>query len=262
MTGDTVSAIYRGVVAHTRLRPVVHRLRYPLFWLLLDLDELPALHDRLRLFSADRFNLFGFYARDHLDPAGPPLRTQIAGHLAAAGIAWDGGAIRVLCMPRVLGFVFNPLSVFFCHQRDGRLAALLYEVNNTFGERHSYLIPVADPAPRVIRQECAKAFHVSPFMDMALRYAFRVVPPAATAVVVVQTSDAAGPLLGASFAGSRQPLTDPALLRLFARFGLLGAQVLGAIHWEALKLWRKGVPLHPRPAPPPRPVTALSLPKV
>src|SRR5262249_48726005 len=130
------SAIYAGTVMHQRLRPRRHRLRYRVFSLLLDLDELDEVAARLRLLSRNRFNLFSFFDRDHGDGRREPLRMQIERRLAAAAIAPDGGAIRLLAMPRVLGYVFNPLSVYFCYRRTGVLAAVVYEVNNTFGERH------------------------------------------------------------------------------------------------------------------------------
>jgi hypothetical protein len=141
-----------------------------MLWLLLDLDELPMLAGRLRLFSLNHLNLVDFRDRDHGDGSMTSLRIQIEQHLRCSGLAVDGGAIRVLCMPRVLGTVFNPLSVFFCYRADGRLQAMLYEVHNTFGERHSYLIPVAEADPVVLRQCCAKALHVSPFMDMTMTH--------------------------------------------------------------------------------------------
>jgi DUF1365 family protein len=248
----TVSAIYHGQVVHTRFRPVRHQLKHRLMWLLLDLDELPVLSRHLRWFSLNRFNLVDFRDRDHGDGSRTPLRTQIEGQLRRAGMESDGGAIRMLCMPRVLGTVFNPLSVFFCHRADGRLRAMLYEVNNTFGDRHSYLIPVAgaDADQAVLRQSCAKQLHVSPFMDMAMTYHFRIAPPGERAVVAIEGHDADGPMIAAAFAGRRHALTDANLLRAFIAQPLLGVQVLGAIHWEALKLWRKGVRLRARPLPP------------
>jgi len=248
-------ALYAGTVMHQRYRPVRHRLRYRLSWLLLDIDAPPP---GLRLLSYDRFNLIGFRRRDHLDGSDSPLRHQIEAAMGRAGLEPDGGAIGVLCMPSVLGHAFNPISVFFCHRRDGTLSALLYEVHNTFGERHSYLIPVADPAAATIRQTCAKAFFVSPFMDMAMTYAFRVVPPAATTSVVVLGDDPAGRLIAASFTGTRRALTDAALVGIVLRHGLLGVSVLCAIHWEAAKLWLKGLRLRPRPAPPDHPVTVAT----
>ena len=254
----SISALYTGTVVHTRMRPVRHRLRYRMLLLLLDLDEVPALSRRLRLFSAERFNLFGFAERDHLAPGGGTLRVQVEVALTAAGIAPDGGPIRLLAMPRVLGSVFNPLSIFFCHGRDGALRAVLYEVHNTFGQRHSYLIPVEQPGPP-IRQECAKGFYVSPFMDMALRYRFRLIPPGEKLGVAIEVRDETGPVLTAGLAARREALTDGALLGGFLRHPLLAAQVLGGIHWEAAKLWRKGMRVRPRPAPPAEPVTIVPL---
>jgi DUF1365 family protein len=246
----THSAIYHGQVVHTRFRPVRHRLRHRILWLLLDLDELPVLAQRLWLFSLNRLNLMDFRDRDHGDGSMICLRTQIEQQLRCAGLAVDGGAIRVLCMPRVLGTVFNPLSVFFCYRADGRLQAMLYEVHNTFRERHVYLIPVADADAQVIRQSCAKSFHVSPFMDMAMTYHFRIMPPAQRAVVAIEGNDADGKLISAAYVGTRCELNDANLLRVFLAQPLLAAQVLGAIHLEALKLWRKGVRLRTKPPPP------------
>lgn len=249
-----IPALYAGTVMHQRYRPVRHRLRYRLCWLLLNIDAPPA---GLRLLSYNRFNLTGFNHRDHLDGTDKPLRPRIEAAMARAGLEPDGGAIFVLCMPSVLGHAFNPISVFFCHRRDGTLTALLYEVHNTFHQRHSYMIPVADAAAATIRQTCAKAFHVSPFMDMAMTYAFRVVPPAAATAVVVHGDDAAGRLISASFTGKRRTLTDAALIGIVLRHGVLSLTVLGAIHWEAAKLWLKGLRLRPRPAPPDHPVTVV-----
>ncbi len=249
------SALYVGQVAHARARPRRHRLSYRLYSMLFDLDELPALSRRLRLFGHNRFALLSFHDRDHGDGSATPLRAQIDARLAEAGIA-AGGRIAVLCYPRVLGTAFNPLSTFFCHRPDGRLAAILYEVNNTFGQRHSYLIPVdSDAVP--VRQSCAKAFYVSPFMAMDLRYDFTVRPPAAEVSITVRGSDAEGTVITANFAGTRRDLSDAALLGAFLRHPLLTLKVLGGIHWEALKLLAKGLRLLPRPAPPAHAVTVV-----
>jgi uncharacterized protein len=257
MSTSFTSAIYRGSVVHTRLRPTSHRLRYRMMLLLLDLDEVPRIAAQLRFFSAERFNVFAFRGRDHLDGSATPLRTQVETLLGRAGIDLGGGAIRLLCMPRVLGAVFNPLSVCFCYGPDGALRAMLYEVNNTFGQRHSYLIPVDDPRQAVIRQHCAKQFYVSPFMQMEMDYHFRIVAPDRVATIAIQARDAAGPVLSACFSGQRQEMTDAALLRDLLRHPLMAAQVLGGIHWEALKLWRKGMGIFPRPRPPPDAVSIV-----
>jgi hypothetical protein len=250
------SALYSGTVMHQRYKPKRHALRYRLSWMLFDLDDFPS---RLRLFSHNRFNLISFDDRDHLDGSIGNLRGQVEAAMAASGLQPDGGAIRLLCMPRVLGHVFNPITVFFCYRRDGTLSAMLYEVHNTFGDRHSYLIPVEDPAAKTIRQGCGKTLFVSPFNHMAMTYAFRVMPPAETAAVVVHADDAGGRVITASFVGRRTALSDASLAAIVLRHGMLSLKVLGAIHWEAAKLWLKGLRLLPRPAPPDNPVTVVSI---
>jgi DUF1365 family protein len=257
----TDSFLYTGTVLHRRIKPKAHKLRYRVFWTLLDLDELPALDKTLRLFSLERFNLFGFYTADHGNGSAVPLRAQAEKHLAAAGIGLDGGAIRLLCMPRILGFVFNPISVYYCYHRNGALKALLYEVHNTFGQRHSYLIPVDAVASEPLEQQCLKAFYVSPFMDMDIAYRFRVQPPSDRVTLVIESADAQGPVLIASLAGTRQALTDTALLRAFVSFPLMTLKVVAGIHWEATKLWLKGMRLRPRP-PAPAPLTIVSQPRL
>jgi uncharacterized protein len=197
------------------------------------------------------------------------LREQVESHLQAAGIAPDGGPIRLFCMPRVFGYGFNPLSVYFCYQRDGSLAALLYEVHNTFRERHSDLIPVdraagaagaagaAAAARSVIDRHCRTGFYVSPFMDMDLSYPFRVAVPDRRVSVAIQAADHNGQLLAAALSGERVALTDAALLRMPVSHPLLALKVAGAIHWHALRLLLKG--LRPRPpAAPAAPVTVVN----
>lgn len=241
---------------HQRLRPCRHRLSYRMFFLLLDLDEIEGLSKRLRLFSHNSFNLFSFADRDHSDGSGRPLKGDIERQLKNAGIETDGGPVRLMCMPRVLGYVFNPLSVYFCHRRDGQLAAMIYEVNNTFGERHSYLIPAADPSgDGPVEQHCTKRLYVSPFMDMKMRYDFRIRPPADKVSLHITGSDDDGALLFAAFSGTRRPLGDGALASAFVSYPLLTLKVIAGIHWEALRIWMKGVRVRERPAPPRERVT-------
>jgi DUF1365 family protein len=254
----TNSALYIGTVVHRRLRPRPHYLRHAAFWMLLDLDEIDDLQHRLRLFSRNRFNAMSFYDSDHGEQTQEPLRSQVERHLGSAGIALDGGAIRLLCMPRIFGYGFNPLSVYFCHRADGALAALLYEVRNTFGERHSYLIAVDDKPGAVVRQSCEKRFYVSPFMDMNLRYDFRVRIPADEVSIAISASDAHGPAIIASLIGRRAAMRDTALLGLLLRMPFLTLKVIGAIHWHALRMWLKGFVLRPRPPKPAWPVTTVA----
>jgi hypothetical protein len=201
--------------------------------------------------------VFSFHDRDHGSGHDDGLRGWVEHHLARAGIALAGGAIRVLCYPRILGYVFNPLSVYFCHHRSGPLAAILYEVHNTFGQRHSYLIPVADDPGAVITQHCAKEFYVSPFIATGGTYKFHVVPPGERLAIAITQGDDDGPLLHASFTGSRTRLDDRSLRAAFVRYPLMTFKVLAGIHWEALRLWRKGVPLADRPPPPATAVTIV-----
>ncbi|MDO8902420.1 MAG: DUF1365 domain-containing protein [Phenylobacterium sp.] len=249
------SGLYLGRVVHGRTRPRAHALSYRIFMLLVDLDEGPDLARDLRLLGFDAPGLLSFHGADHGDGSDRPLKAQVEAHLAAAGLE-SSGPVRLLCMPRILGAVFNPISVYFCHRGDGSLSAILYEVNNTFGDRHSYLIPAPlDAAGAMVRQATDKVFYVSPFMDMALSYAFTIRPPGAKVAVNITVSDGAGPLLSASFAGDRRPLSDQALLRAWLTHPWMTLGVMGAIHWEALKIWLKGERLRPRPQAPEHPVT-------
>ncbi len=205
-----VSALYRGGVMHRRLRPRAHQLNYRVFWLLLDLAEIDGLDRRLRLFSRNRFNLLSFHDRDHGDGSGMALRPQIEDFLRRAGIDIGDGPIRLLTMPRVLGYVFNPISLYYCHQADGRLAAMVYEVTSTFGARHAYVIPVpnVDQAAGLIRQGAAKALYVSPFMEMEMDYAFRGHAPGERLDLTIDGLDAEGVLITAAMSGERRPLQD------------------------------------------------------
>ncbi|WP_454714418.1 DUF1365 domain-containing protein [Caulobacter segnis] len=247
------SALYQGVVTHARFAPRRHRLRYRIFMLLLDLDELSSVMGRLKLLAAGRFGLLSFRAADHGDKTGGDLKAYAQGVLAEAGIVADG-PVRLLCMPRILGYGFNPLSLYFCHHADGELAAILYEVRNTFGERHSYLAAVPVQAD-VVRQTAPKRFYVSPFMDMDLAYDFEVTPPGEAVAVTIAVRRGDEPVLTASFAGDRAPLTDAALLKAWLRHPLLSFKVIAGIHWEAVRILARGIGLRRRPPPPAHPVT-------
>jgi DUF1365 family protein len=249
------SAIYSGTVAHRRLRPRQHALKYRAFWMLFDMDELPELGKSLRFFSHNGFSLFGFHDRDHGNGSGRPLRQWVEGHLKEAGVAVDGGPIRLLCMPRILGYVFNPISVYFCYLKDGTLNAIVYEVNNTFGQRHSYLIPVDPGTGRTIQQTCSKQLYVSPFNDMDMSYDFKVQPPEGTVTVGVDALDKSGLMIATALHGTRSDFTDRALVRAFLSHPLLTLKVIVAIHWEALQLWLKGMKITERPPGPEQPVS-------
>lgn len=251
------SALYRGRVIHQRTRPTGHRLSYRVFWLLLDLDDIDGLDRRLRLFSRNRFNLLAFHDRDYGDGSTATLRSQIEAWLDRAGVDTAGVAVRLLTMPRVLGYVFNPISFYFCHRPDGALVAMIYEVTSTFGVRHSYVLPVRpeDQAEGAIRQGAAKALYVSPFMGMDMTYEFRGHAPRERLDMTVRGLDADGLLITAAMLGRRRPLQDPELLSAAFAQPFMTLKVMAAIHWEALRLWLKGVALTRQPAPACEPVT-------
>ncbi len=239
---------------HRRTRPKKHRLTYSVFSLLLDIDELSALDKSVHGFGYNRWSLLSFYNGDHGPGSDAPLRPWVEGILDSAGLSIDGGPIRLLCYPRMLGYVFNPLCNYFCYRPDGTLVAIIHEVSNTFGQRHCYLFD-ARTEGELVRHSIEKRFYVSPFIDMEMTYNFRIRPPADDVTVAIHETDEEGTLLFASFGGERSPITPWSMVKTFFSYPLMTIKVIGVIHWEALKLWKKGVPLVPRPEPPPDLVT-------
>ena len=235
------SALYTGWVMHRRLRPRPHQFRYRVFSALLDLDDLPRLDRELKCFAWNRFGLFSFQDRDHGD--GRPLHLWLGSLLDDAGIVADGPR-RVLCYPRILGYVFNPLSVWFCHDRDGMLKAMVYEVHNTYDERHSYVLAAAESGGSV-SQDCGKDFYVSPFLSEECRYHFRIRPPGERVAVVIHEEEIGCPVLDACFTGKRRDLTDRSLLAMLLAYPLMTLKVVVAIHFEAVRLMLKGIRRHP-----------------
>jgi len=237
---------------HSRLQPVRHRFEYRVFSLLIDLEELPILARRLRTLSHNRFNLMSLYGRDHGDARpGEGMRAWAVRTLLAAGLEAPGGRIELLCFPRILGYVFNPLSLWLCRGPDDRIEAVIYEVHNTFGGRHAYALPVAaGQNDGAIAQRCSKEFYVSPFIAMDVKYSFRLKPPGDTVSLLIRERGAAGEILRATLSGRRRPLTDRELLRAFAAHPLMTVKVIAAIHWQALRLWKKGAGHHAKPGKP------------
>lgn len=252
------SHIYRGQVMHQRLRQVTYRFVYDVFNLYLDIDELPALHRQCRLFSHNRFNLFSLYDRDVGARENTPLRPWLENLLRRRGVKLEGGKVFLLCFPRILGYVFNPLSLWYCHHRDGGLKAIVCEVHNTFGETHHYVLTARDCGVLSWETEyrARKAFHVSPFVQPNAEYRFHFTEPGERIRVLINEFADGVPLLNAGMTGARLPLRDATLLGLFWRIPFLTMKVIGLIHWQALKIWLRGAPFYKKPAPPTEGVTS------
>jgi DUF1365 family protein len=238
---------------HVRFKPKRHRFRYRIASLLLDLDELPDLNDRLRFFSVDRPNLFAFYNRDHGPRDGSPVKPWVEAAFARAGRPIPGGRVLALCLPRTLGYAFDPLTVYWGYRSDSRLAGVLYEVKNTFGDQHAYMVPAPiDHRPGTpLIQAADKRFHVSPFFDRSGGYRFRIDEPGDRLRVMIRlVGDDGQDRLIATQTAERRELGDAALLRTLAVHPANTIKVIAGIHWEALRLWLKGATFHRRPEPP------------
>lgn len=249
---EAPASLYLGDVMHARMKPVAHRFTYRVFSLLIDADHLAEASALSSLFSIGRFNLVSFHPKDHGPRDGSSLGDYARGILAQAGVATDGARVLVLAYPRILGYSFNPLTVFFVYAPEGQLLGVLYEVRNTFGEWHTYVAPVkpGELTAAGLRQERDKIFYVSPFNGMEMRYLFRIKPPHERVALRILETDQDGPILAATFAGERADLTTWTLLETCISLPLMTLKVILGIHWEALRLYIKGMRLVPRPKPP------------
>ena len=239
------SGIYLGSVIHERQRPRFHRLKYNVFSLLLDLDEFSDAPGKYKFLAYNRRALFSVRDEDHGDTKG--IRKWVEERLRLAGLEIAADRIMILCYPRILGYVFNPLTVYFCYGPDGELRAIIYEVHNTFRERHSYVLPVEPDMEGIIKQRCSKEFYVSPFVPMECTYEFRIKPPGKEVSVVIREDDDDGLLLAATFSGRHIPLTDINLFKAAICYPLMTIKVIIGIHIEALRLFFKGAPYFRHP---------------
>ncbi len=253
MVSDAAGWLYRVQLMHRRRVPPLYRFVYRLFYLLIDIDRIDELGASLRVFSRNRFNLLSLHDRDYGARSRGSLRPWVEQHLRRAGIELDGGRIRLLTLPRLLGYAFNPINLWDCEHADGSLRAVIAEVHNTFGETHGYLLPAAstaDGGAYPLRQGKDKCFHVSPFFDLLGRYEFELHEPGERLRVVIHESREGLPILDATLSGERRELNDRELLLQVLRMPWMTLKVVAGIHWQALIIWLRGGRFHSKPPPP------------
>ena len=238
----TNSCIYNGTVIHKRHKPKTHFFKYSVFSLLLDLSELELLNDKIKFFSFNKFNLISFFEKDHGNRDGTSLVNWVKNYLKKNQIETENIKIKLLCYPRIFGYVFNPLSVFFVYDKNEKLVSILYEVKNTFGEQHTYVFRV-DNENNLIQNNCSKKFHVSPFIQMDCNYFFKILKPRERLSIIIDQYDPTGKILFASQDGKKADLTGKELIKSYLKHPLMTFKIISAIHFEAFKLWIKGIKL-------------------
>ena len=234
------SSIYNGSVIHKRFKPKKHFFKYKVFSLFLDLSELKELNNKLNFFSLNKFNLISFYEKDHGERDGSSILDWVKNNLRGKNVSTDNIKVKLLCYPRILGYVFNPLSIFFVYDNDENLISILYEVKNTFGEQHTYVFKI-EGENKLIQNNCSKKFHVSPFIEMDCNYFFRILNPGDKLSVIIDQYDQEGKILFASQDGIRSDLTNKNLMNSYLKHPLMTFKIISAIHFEAFKLWIKGI---------------------
>ncbi len=250
--------VYVGRMRHARHAPRAHVFTYPVFQVFLDIDRIPEAMAVSRLTSHDRWNWASFAERDHFGDPSRPLRERVAADAASAGVALPDGPIYLLTNLRYLGYCFNPVSFFYCYDGEGRLHTVLAEVNNTFGETHNYWLTDREAVPHagaagsdVRRYRTRKVFHVSPFMPLDQEYEFLIAPPGERLLVHIGVLESGTRMLDATLDLRRRPWSAPVIRRTLVRYPWTTAKAITAIHFEALRLWLKGVRYRPHPGTPP-----------
>ncbi len=231
------SCIYNGIVTHQRFKPIKHSLKYKTFSLLIDLDELEKLDNEISIFSLNKFNIFSFYTKDHGERNGGCIKEWVLKTIKRFNINSNITRIKLLCYPRVFGYVFNPLSIFYCYENNN-LRAIFYEVKNTFNEQHTYIFKIKND--QNIEQKCKKKFYVSPFMDMETYYNFRLLNPEEKLLVFIKQTDKKETILTATQTGDKKEFSLKQLITNFFKYPFMTLKIIGSIHYEALLLWKKG----------------------
>ena len=234
------SSIYTGNVIHKRFKPKIHFFNYKVFSLLIDLSEMNLLDKTLRLFSYNKFNIISFFNKDHGPRDGSSLKKWVVENLKKNNIESSDIQIKLLCYPRIFGYVFNPLSVFYVYDKNLDLISVLYEVKNTFGQQHTYVFKTKKNQ-NLIQHICKKKFYVSPFIEMNCVYFFRLLKPGNKISVIIDLEDPEGKILYASQDGVKSELNNKNLIKSYLKHPLMTFKIIIAIHFEAFKLWTKGI---------------------
>ena len=234
------SFIYSGNVVHKRFKPKVHYFKYKVFSLLIDLSEIESMEKNLKIFSFNKFNIISFYNKDHGARDGSSIKDWVINNLKKNNIDTNDIKIKLLCYPRIFGYVFNPLSVFYIYDKNLNLISILYEVKNTFGEQHTYIFKTGI-RHNLLQHMCKKKFHVSPFIEMNCIYFFRLLKPGNKISVIIDQNDEDGKILYASQDGIKSDLTNVNLIKSYLKHPLMTFKIILAIHFEAFKLWSKGI---------------------
>ena len=233
------SCIYIGSVIHKRFKPKKHFFKYSVFSLFLDLDEINELDEKILFFSYNKFNILSFFDKDHGYRDGSSIKNWLIHVLQKKNISTINIKIKILCYPRIFGYVFNPLSIFFIYDADSNPIAILYEVKNTFGEQHTYIFKVKNND--ILQHSCSKKFHVSPFIEMNCNYYFKTLKPGEKISVIIDQYQSNEKLLYASQDGKRVNFTSTELIKSYLKHPLMTFKIISAIHFEAFKLWIKGI---------------------
>ena len=232
------TCIYKGLVTHQRYKKIKHNFSYKTFSILFDLSELEELHKNIDIFSFNKFNIFSFYNKDHGDRDGGNLLNWVKSQLKNYNLNYNVSKVKLLCFPRIFGYVFNPLSIFYCYEQS-KLKTIMYEVKNTFNEQHTYIFSVSDKS-EIITQHCDKKFYVSPFIEMETDYYFRLTEPKKQLRVVIKLTDKKDKILIASQCGVKREMSTKQLIINFFTYPLMTFKIISVIHFEALRLWKKG----------------------
>ena len=235
------SKIYTGKVIHKRFKPKEHYFKYNVFSLLIDLNELEEINKYINFFSYNKFNIISFYDKDHGDRDGSSIKLWVKKNLRNIGIMTEDISIKLLCYPRIFGYVFNPLSTYFIYNKHSELISIFYEVKNTFGEQHTYIFKAQDE--KTVQNKCKKKFYVSPFIEMDCEYHFKTLNPREQLSVVINQNDKDGKLLFASQDGISKDFNNKNLILSYLTHPLMTFKIIGAIHYEAFKLWAKRIKL-------------------